>query len=60
MSRYEEYSNQYINKQEILLALWEQQKYGSVQDSRGRAKAITTIMNFPYIEQDYIKEKSKE
>ena len=47
---YEKFKNQYVNKQELLLALWEQQKYGSPQDSRGRAKAMMTIMNFPYIE----------
>ena len=49
MPRYEQYKNQYISKYDILTALWKQQKYGSVQDSRGRAKAILTIMDFPYI-----------
>lgn len=49
MSRYEQYKDQYISKYDILTALWEQQKYGSVQDSSGRAKAILTIIDFPYI-----------
>lgn len=40
---YEKYRNQYVNKQELLMDLYEQQKYGSVQDSRGRAKAMLTI-----------------
>ena len=46
---FEKYRDQYVNKQELLTSLYEQQKYGSTQDSRGRAKAILTIMNFPYI-----------
>ena len=49
MSKYEQYKDQYISKYDILTALWKQQKYGSVQDSSGRAKAILTIMDFPYI-----------
>lgn len=49
MSKYEQYKDQYINKYDILTTLWEQQKYGSVQDSKGRAKAILTIIDFPYI-----------
>lgn len=49
MSKYEQYKDQYISKYDILTALWEQQKYGSVQDSKGRAKAILTIMDFPFI-----------
>lgn len=49
MSKYEQYKDQYISKYDILTTLWEQQKYGSVQDSRGRSKAILTIMDFPYI-----------
>ena len=49
MPKYEQYKDQYISKYDILTVLWEQQKYGSVQDSKGRAKAILTIMDFPYI-----------
>lgn len=47
MAHYEKYKGQYISKYEILSILWEQQKYGSVQDSRGRAKAMLTIMDMP-------------
>lgn len=54
---YEKYHNQYVNKQELLIDLYEQQKYGSVQDSRGRAKAILTIMDFPYIKKDDIRKE---
>lgn len=54
---YEKYRNQYVNKQELLMDLYEQQKYGSVQDSRGRAKAMLTIMDFPYVEKDNIKKE---
>lgn len=47
---YEQYKGQYISKYDLLVELWRQQKYGSVQDSRGRAKAILTIIDFPYVE----------
>lgn len=47
---YEQYKGQYISKYDLLIELWRQQEYGSVQDSRGRAKAILTIMDFPYVE----------
>lgn len=47
MTHYEKYKGQYISKYEILSLLWEQQKYGSAQDSRGRAKAMLTIMDMP-------------
>lgn len=46
---YEQYKGQYISKYDLLIELWRQQEYGSVQDSRGRAKAILTIMDFPYV-----------
>ncbi len=44
---YEKYKGQYISKQDILKLLWEQQKFSNVKDSRGRAKAMMTIMDFP-------------
>lgn len=45
MAHYEKFKGQYISKYEILSILWEEQKYGSLQDSRGRAKAMMTIMD---------------
>ena len=60
MANYEKFKGQYISKYDLLLALWEQQKYGSVQDSRGRAKAILTIMDMPPVDiQKIVMEESK-
>ena len=50
MAHYEKFNGQYISKYEILSILWEEQKYGSVQDSRGRAKAMMTIMDMPSVD----------
>lgn len=44
---YEKYDGQYISKRDILVRLWEQQPYSSVQASWGRARAMVTIMGFP-------------
>lgn len=39
----------------LLQRLQEQQKYGSVQDSRGRAKAILEVMNAPTIDAETVR-----
>ena len=44
-----------IDANVLLKRLQEQQKYGSTQDSRGRAKAILEVIHAPTIDADSVK-----